>query len=35
LKTIVNKQGINFVYQLCYMFIEDYDGFNQMKTTDG
>lgn len=31
LETIVNKQGMEFVYQLCYMFIEDYDGFSQMK----
>jgi len=32
LENAVNKRCLEFVYQLCYMFIEDYDGFNQMKS---
>ncbi len=31
LESRINKYGLEFVYQLCYMFIEDYDGFSQIR----
>ncbi len=33
LENMMNQSGLDFAYQLCYMFIEDFDGFNQMRKT--
>ncbi|MDM8553471.1 hypothetical protein QUF75_01935 [Desulfococcaceae bacterium HSG7] len=33
LENMMNQSGLDFAYQLCQMFIEDFDGFNQMRKT--